>query len=65
MRRRVIDREAAFQSVRGASEITGLSTKFLREGCRNGTLPHIRVGNDYRLNMRLLLERLDELSVTR
>jgi excisionase family DNA binding protein len=57
-----IDKDAKFQSIRGACEITGLSQKYLREGCRNGEIPFILVGSDYRINMPLFLEQLDTAS---
>lgn len=56
------DRDALFQSIRGAAEITGLSTKYIRDGCRAGTIPHIRAGNDYRINMQLFLNDLNKQS---
>ena len=54
--------DAIFQSVRSASEITGLSMKYIRAGCRNNTIPHIMCGVDVRVNMPLFLERLNEES---
>lgn len=47
-----------FQSIRGAAEITGFSTKYLRDGCRAGRIPHVRVGADYRVDMPLFLAQL-------
>ena len=61
MRRRV-NQNALFQSIRGAAEITGLSTRYIRDGCRAGTIPHIMAGNDYRVNMALFLSDLNEQS---
>ena len=60
--RKKTDRDALFQSIRGAAEITGLSTRYIRDGCRNGTIPHIRAGSDYRINMALFLEDLNKQS---
>ena len=57
-----IDKDAKFQSIRGACEITGLSQKYLRDGCRSGEIPSIMVGSDYRINMPLFLEQLDAAS---
>ena len=53
-----VDRNAPFQPIRGAAEITGLSTNLIRQGCQNGTIPHIRVGSDYRVDMKLFLDVL-------
>jgi hypothetical protein len=56
------DRGAVFQPIRGAAEITGLSTRYIRDGCRNGIIPHVLVGSDYRINMPLFMEQLNEAS---
>lgn len=61
-REKEIDRFAMFQSYRGAAAVTGLSYKFIRSGCLNGTIPCIRVGSDMRVNMPLFLEQLNEAS---
>lgn len=58
MRTKTIDRDAIFQPIRGAAEITGFSTKYLRDGCRAGRIPHVRVGSDYRVDMPLFLKLL-------
>ena len=58
--RQQVDKNAVLQQIRAAATITGLSQKFLRAGCKAGTIPHVRVGNDYRVNMLLLLEKIDE-----
>lgn len=52
-----------FQTIADASRTTGISQFALRRGCKDGTLPHIRTGKTYLLNMRLLMQRLDEQSV--
>ena len=36
----------------------GLSLWYIREGCTAGTIPHIRVGRDYRIDMQQLREQL-------
>lgn len=58
MRTREFDRSAIFLPIRGAAEITGFSTKYLRDGCRAGRIPHVRVGSDYRVDMPLFLAQL-------
>lgn len=65
MRKQTIDRNALFQPIRGAAEITGLSKKYIRDGCRSGKIPHIMAGNDYRVNMQLFLMLLDDESAGR
>jgi len=62
LRRKEIDKTALFQSIRGASEITGLSQKYIRDGCRTNTIPHVMCGSDYRINMALFMEQLNRES---
>lgn len=57
-----IDPSAVFQSITGAAVITGLSTKYLRRGCIAGEIPHIKIGPDYRINMPLFFEQLNNES---
>lgn len=51
-----------FQKIPEASETTGLSQTFLRMGCRDGSIPHIRSGSTYYVNIPALLEQLDAQS---
>ena len=53
---------APFQTIPHASRSTGLSQSYLREGCKTGTVPHIRCGNTYHVNVPLLLQKLNEQS---
>lgn len=62
MARRIIDREAPFQTITGAAYLTGLSAGFIRAGCKQGQIPHIHVGTDYRVNMPLWRQQLDQQS---
>lgn len=62
MRRKEIDPTAIFQRRRGAAAITGLSDKYIYEGCKNGTIPAIKCGSDWLINMPLFLEQLNEAS---
>ena len=41
MAKRAFNKDAPFQSLRGASYLTGLSIGFLREGCKKNSIPHI------------------------
>lgn len=59
MGKRRVDLEAPFQGLRTAAKITGLSEYFLRRGCKNGTIPHIMVGAEYRVNVPQLLHCLE------
>lgn len=47
-----------FQKIPKASQTTGLSQNFLRNGCKNGTCPHIKSGNTYYINIPALLRLL-------
>lgn len=62
MRKKEIDRDAIFQSPRGAAIISGLSKRFILEGCKTGVIPHVMCGGDYRVNMPLFLAQLDAQS---
>lgn len=54
--------DAPFQTIPDASRITGLSTYFLRRGCIDGTVPHIKSGSTYMINVPALLKKLDAIS---
>ena len=47
-----------FQKIAGACKTTGLSRYFLRQGCKNGTIPHIKSGGVYYINVQALVEQL-------
>lgn len=36
----------------------GLSVFYLRKGCKEGRIPHIRVGCEYRVDVQALMEQL-------
>lgn len=48
-----------FQKIPAVARTTGLSTYFLRRGVRDGTVPHIKSGTVYLVNVPALLRRLD------
>lgn len=48
-----------FMKIGAASMATGLSQYFLRQGCKNGTVPHIKSGSTYLINIPKLLRQLD------
>ena len=48
-----------FMKIGAASMATGLSQCFLRKGCKNGTVPHIKSGTVYLVNVAKLLRQLD------
>lgn len=47
-----------FQSISEAVRSTGLSSYFLRRGCKVGTIPHIMSGAKYIINVPALLKQL-------
>ena len=49
---------APFQRIPAACRITGLSQSYLRAGCKDGTVPHIRSGNTFLVNIPALLRQL-------
>ena len=57
-RKRMADPAAPFQTIPNACRITGLSQNFLRSGCKDGTVPHVRSGQVYLVNVPALLRKL-------
>lgn len=51
-----------FQTISEAARTTGLSQYYIRRGCRDGSIPNIRAGSKFMVNVPLLLERMDQLS---
>ena len=47
-----------FANITDAATITGLSQFYLRNGCRNGTIPHVKCGNKFMINVPALLRQL-------
>ena len=52
-----------FCTIPEATESTGLSGYYIRQGIKDGRIPHIKSGNKYLVNMRLFLSMLDNLSM--
>lgn len=50
---------APFQKIADACRITGLSQYFLRNGCKDGSIPHIKSGGTYYINVPALLKKLE------
>ena len=49
---------APFMKIKDACTVTGLSQYFLRQGCRDGSVPHVKSGPTYYVNVPALLEQL-------
>lgn len=47
-----------FQSINEAVRSTGLSSFYLRRGCKDGSVPHIMSGSKYLVNVPALLRKL-------
>ena len=47
-----------FQGIAQACKTTGLSMYYLRKGCKDGTVPHIKSGTTYMVNVPALLKQL-------
>lgn len=48
-----------YLTIRDAATATGLSQRYLRDGCRAGTVPHIRSGSKYYIYVPALLAELE------
>lgn len=49
-----------FQKITEACKNTGLSQYYLRQGCKNGTIPHIKSGGVYYINVPALMDELEK-----
>ena len=54
--------EKTYMNLTDACKATGLSTYYLRRGCKDGSVPHCKSGVKYMVNVPLLLQKLDEES---
>ena len=59
MSKRIFDPKAPYQTISGAARITGLSQYYIRTGCKSGTVPHVKCGDEYRICMSLFMEQLN------
>jgi len=57
-----MDKVKTFMTIREACNYTGLSQRFLREGCKMGKIPHVMSGNTYMINVALLMDTLNKMS---
>ena len=51
--------DVPFMKIKDACAVTGLSTYYLRNGCKDGSIPHIKSGTTYLINVPALLRKLD------
>ena len=50
-----------FLKIPEAAKVTGLSTYFLRHGVIDGSVPHVKSGKTYYINVPALLRKLGEV----
>lgn len=50
--------DTPFKKIKDAATATGLSQFFLRQGCKDGSVPCVKSGTTYYINIPLLLEKL-------
>ena len=49
---------APMQKIKEACKTTGLSQYYLRKGCKDGSVPCVKSGSTYYVNVPVLLENL-------
>lgn len=52
-------RSTPFLKIKDACAVTGLSQYFLRTGCKDGSIPHVKSGQTYYVNIPALLAQLN------
>lgn len=57
--------EKIFMSISETGKVTGLSACYLRKGVKDGTIPHIKSGTKFLINVSMLQEQLDGRAETR
>jgi len=55
--------EKIFLSIAEAARYTGLSQFYIRNGCKDGSVPCIKTGAKYLVNLPKLLEKLNQESM--
>ena len=51
-----------YQTIPAASKITGFSQYFLRNGIKDGSIPHVKCGVKFLVNVPLLMEQMNRQS---
>ena len=47
-----------YKTILEAAAASGLSQSYLRKGCRDGSIPHIRIGTKFIVNIPALYDQL-------
>lgn len=50
--------QTPFMKIKDACKVTGLSCYYLRRGVKDGSIPHVKSGNVYLINVPGLLRKL-------
>ena len=50
--------QTPFMKIKDACKVTGLSMYFLRKGCKDGSIPCVKSGTVYMVNIPALLRQL-------
>lgn len=53
---------APFMSIADTATYSGFSQNYIRNGCINGTIPNIRVGLKYMIDVNLFMEQQHHLA---
>ena len=59
------DPAARFQSVNAEARLTGFSRGFIITGCREGRIPHIKIGTDFRVDHPAWMSQLSSETICR
>ena len=59
MQTKNINQQTPFMKINAAAKLTGLSSYYLRKGCRDGSVPHVMSGTVYLVNVPQLLRKLN------
>ena len=54
-----VKKDKPYLNIREACNLTGLSQRYLREGCKAGEIPHVMSGNIYMINVPLMMKKLE------
>lgn len=49
---------APYKNIIDTAAASGLSQSYLRKGCKDGSIPHIRIGSKYMINIPALYDQL-------
>ena len=60
-----MNKDVPFMKIRDAAMATGLSQYYLRNGCKDGTIPCVKSGTVWMVNVPALLRKLEAESETR